>query len=94
MYGNDGFSDRNRWFKGRKILKKYFFSYLKHKMLKNDLKGIKFNKFLTFGSMFCECDRLCLRFDKKITKKNLHILKHSVTFTPSNNDSTSRKANT
>ena len=36
--------------------------------------------------MFCECDRCFNRFDKKITKKNLHILKHSVTFTPYNNE--------
>lgn len=37
---------------------------------------------LTLWTMFCECDRRQYRFDKKITKKNLHISKHSVTFTP------------
>ncbi len=55
-------------------------------MWKNLFGESKFNKFLTFWVVFCECDRPARRFDKKITKKNLHILKHSVTFTPYNNE--------
>jgi|GEM_PF-6410709 len=51
-------------------------------MCKNHLQTQKFNILLMVYYMFCECDRCFNRFDKKITKKNLHILKHSVTFTP------------
>jgi hypothetical protein len=36
--------------------------------------------------MYCQCDGFVVHFDKKITKKNLHSKKVSVTFTPCKRD--------